>query len=145
MRLSSNATLLLKVFLPTFWVTVFGLFALVILFAEEDKLGVFAFDPYKYGYFVFFGVFLVFMYFTLMCLQRVECDREHLYVTNYFKTYKYPVHIIESLLSIDFLLFKLITVKCRETTYFGRKIYFIAKKSNYDIFLEEHRDYLASL
>lgn len=145
LRLSSNITLILKIFLPTFWTTIFGLFLVVLFVAEEDHLGVFAFPAYKYGYVAFFVLFITFLYFTVIKLLRVEANHEDLYVSNYLKTYRIPIQNIAKVTETNMLLFTLVTFHLRQRGSFGKKIHFVAKKSNYTAFIRDQQAYLSSL
>lgn len=136
-RLSSNMTLILKVFVPVFWTTIFGLFFVMLFVADEEKLGVFAFEGYRYGYIAFFVVFLLFMYCTIMQLLRVETDNSHIYITNYFKTYRYALEDIEKIDSYNLFLVRLVRLRFHQKTYFGRHVYFVAKKATYSTFARE--------
>lgn len=145
-RLSSNITLVLKFFIPILWVTFFGLLGIVITIVDPETVGLLGQPMYKTIYFVGFFVFLLFLYFTLIQLKRVEYDRDdHLYITNYFKTIKINVGNIASLNRINLGITELITLRLKQKGRFGKKIHFISKRSNFDGFLIDHSSYISSL
>lgn len=144
-RLSSNFTIVLKLFLPTLWLAFFGLFGLALIFSDPDNLGIMGFPSYKIGYFIFFLGFATLMYFTIFQLKRVESHGTEIYVTDYFKTVKIGVGNIRKVSEINLLLFTLVTFHLKTPGTFGKKITFVAKNANYGRWLIDHASYLRTL
>ena len=130
LRLSSNLTLVFKIFLPTVWTAFFGLFAVVIFFTNNSDKPLLASSVFRIGYITFFILFLLLMYFTIMRLKRVETDGIHVIVTNYFKTLRYPIGDVEKIttISIGIATIGFLYLKARGS--FGKKISFLAKVNN---------------
>ena len=75
-RVSSNLTLVLKIFLPTLWIAFFGLLTLAIFFSSGKENLLFGDWTFKLSVLGLFLVFLVFIYFTIMKLLRIEFAEE---------------------------------------------------------------------
>lgn len=137
-RLSSNATLFLRIVIPTFWIVFFGLLIVaILLFDPEDNP--FMNNPIvKYSLASGFLIFLFIMYRTIMQLKRVDADKEHLYVSNYFKTYRYKLHDIETIKEIDFGAFIIVRIVLKQKGAFGDTIPFLLNKPTFDDFIHHH-------
>ena len=138
-RISSSFTLFLFMFVPVFWLVFFGAFA-IASFVYSDEMAFFQTTGYKIGIVIFYITGAFFLYFTLLRLKRVEIDESFVYVTNYFKTYRYPFHNIESVTETNLLLFKLCTIRFGEKGSFGRKIHFLESRIKFQLALQEFVD-----
>jgi hypothetical protein len=131
-RLSSDWTLFYKIFFPNVWIVFFGAAIGIIVFSVILPLwlliGIIA---------LYLGV-VVFLWFTLMTFMRVEGTGEHLFVTNYFKTYRYTLESVRKITSFDALLFKVIVLHFHEKTSFGQRIAFIRRRDVWDEYLRTH-------
>lgn len=127
-RVSSNVTLFLTIFVPTFWTVFFGAFT--ILMFSQPIVGY----PFKIGTLIFYLLGLMIFYFTLLRLKRVEMDENGIYTTNYFKHYKYPYHNVETI--NDSGLLTHITLKT--PGHFGKKIWFLKSQKYYESFWQKH-------
>jgi hypothetical protein len=136
-RISSNATLFLKIFLPTMWVVFFGLFTLVVWVAGVFSFGGVSASAFKLGFTVFFLVGTALLYFTFWQLKRVELDDLYVYASNYFKTYRYPYHNIEKITERDATLFHLVHIHLKTPGRFGKKITFLLDEAMWRDFLEK--------
>ena len=135
-NLSSNLTVIFKYFIPLVWTVFFG--ALCIIFWVTDELSVGGMDLtiFRIGWTVFFLAGTLTAYFTIMRLMRVEFDGQFIYVTNYFKVFKYPIDNVEKITIKDYSVFKLVTINLVSSGYFGKKITMLASRSNFDIIVE---------
>lgn len=138
-RISSSFTLFFFLFVPIFWLVFFGAF-MVASFIYSDETAFFQSFGYKIGIVIFYLTGVIFFYFTLLRLKRVEIDTDFVYVTNYFKTYRYPFHNIDTITEIDLLLFKLGTIRFKEKGSFGSKIHFLESRIKFNLALEEFVD-----
>jgi|GEM_PF-1802153 len=90
--LSSNYTLFWRVFFPIFsTVFLFGLMVAFYLTEENDML--FPLVPVlwaRIGIVVVMLLWMFLLYRTLWRLKRVDADTQHVYVTNYWHTVRYP-------------------------------------------------------
>jgi hypothetical protein len=125
-RLSSNATLFLKIFFPVFWTTIMAGFAVVAWLVEPSKFGGLDMSSLRWGatFTLIVGVasFLVLTW----PLKRVETDGERVYVSNYFRTafYRWDQDI-ESLKEFRFLFFRIGVIELNGIGSFGRKMRFV--------------------
>jgi len=133
-RLSSNLTLFFKLFLPTAWVSFFGLFTVVIFIVDATDKPLLASNAFKYGFLAFFLLFMTFIYFTIFQLKRVEHEGGFAFVTDYFKTVKFPIENIEKVSTMNLGLFKIAWFHLKEKGIFGKRIPFIAKKTTFQAF-----------
>jgi|AntRauTorckE5430_2_1112549.scaffolds.fasta_scaffold08792_3 hypothetical protein len=127
-RLSSNATLLLKFFIPVFWIVFFGITTLVALFYQYDYVGNTPAIYFKAGMVFFYVTGVLLFAFTLLRLKRVEADGDFLYVTNYFKTARYPFHNVTQFRLSRFLFLQLASVQLQESGIFGQRFFFLASR-----------------
>ncbi len=128
---SSSLTLLLKIVFPTLWLTFFGLLTIAVLFSEETGLGVFGMGTAKY---VLPMVLLsggIFFYFTIMDLKKVELGKDHIYITNYFKTYRYSFESLKEVNELDWGIVHFISFKFHSKTQFGKSIFFLGSKNKW--------------
>ncbi|MEM9929569.1 MAG: hypothetical protein AAF840_07110, partial [Bacteroidota bacterium] len=111
-RLSSNATLFLKLFLPVFWTTIMAGITLVAWFAAEDKFGGLPLTSFRWAtlFTLVMGVALFAVLFWP--LKRVESDGKKVYISNYFRTAFYHWdRDVEAYHEYSFLLFKIAVIE----------------------------------
>ncbi|MBI5916975.1 MAG: hypothetical protein HY842_16515 [Bacteroidetes bacterium] len=137
-RISSNATLFLKIFFPTLWLVFFGIFTITILLLDTPYYGSVPAIWMKLGLSAFFLSGLGFFYLTLFRLKRVELDELYLYASNYFKTYRYPYHNIEKITERDMVLFHIVRVHLKTPGHFGKKITFLLGETMFKDFLGKY-------
>ena len=133
-RLSSNLTLFFKLTVPVAWVSFFGLFALVIFLVDTTDKPLLASSYFRIGFLAFFFIFMGLIYLTIFQLKRVEHEEGYIFTTDYFKTIKFPIENIEKVSSMNLGLFKVIWFHLKAKGVFGKRIPFIAKKSNFIAF-----------
>ena len=138
LRLSSNITLFLKLFLPVFWTTVLTGITLVTWLSPEHYFGGVSLTSLRYGMLFVLMTWLALSFFVLWPLKRVETDGEFIFVTNYFQTARY--HLIDDVRGIvegRLLFLPVCTLELRGTGTFGKRIRFIASRKQYDTFRAE--------
>lgn len=128
-RLSSNTTLMWKFFIPTFYISFVGLFLMAVLFLESDEIALFYTWWSKVLALAVYLFFIFLMWRTVFRLKRVEEEGDYIYVSDYFKTYKYQKADIETVKSSNYGLMNLITITMKSNTSLGKKIRFIGKES----------------
>ena len=138
LRLSSNATLFLKLFIPVFWTTVLLGLTAVIWLAPEHYFGGVPLQSLRYAILLVLlagtGTFLL----ALWPLKRVETDGEHLYVSNYFKTARYNlIDNVDEIYEGRFLFLKVCTVRLKAKGTFGQSLRFVASRKAFDTFRSE--------
>jgi hypothetical protein len=137
-RLSSNATLFLKIFLPVFWTSVLTGVTLVTWFGEESKFGGLPLTSLRWAtlFTLVMGVTLFLLIFWP--LKRVESDGEKVYVSNYFRTAFYSWgQDVESYHEFRFLFFKIAIIELNGVGSFGRKMRFVPSKKLVKAFREQ--------
>ncbi len=127
-RISTNATLFLKLFLPIFWFVFFGAFVLTVWFVKTVSWGILHDPSAKVALTLLYIIFIVFTYLTLWRLKRVEVDDLFLYVYSYFKSVRYPYPMIEDIRQYSFGPFQLACVRLKMDGSFGKKIWFFESK-----------------
>lgn len=127
-RLSSNATLFLRIFLPVFWSVFFGAFTLAVFLADEMYFSFLPIQTFRYGMLFFYISGLLVIYFTFLRLKRVELTSDFLYITNYFKTARYPIAAISHLEWRRWFGISLGIFHLQAKGIFGQKILFLGRK-----------------
>lgn len=139
-RISSNSTLFLKFFVPTFWIVFFGAVTIAILFYRLEYVGNIPAIYVKLFMGFSYLVGILVMYFTLLKLKRIEMDEAFMYVSNYFKNYRYPYHNIEKIELSSFLFLSIGTVSLRVRGSFGKKMIFVADRQRFKYALKKFPD-----
>lgn len=124
-RVSSNATLFLKIFIPTIWTVFFGAFSIGVWLVEVPYFGPIPALWMKLGLTAFVLLGIAFFYFTFLKLKRVELDELYVYASNYFRTYRYPFHNIEKITESDLTLFHIVRIHLKVPGNFGKKLVFL--------------------
>lgn len=135
-NLSSNWTVVLKYFVPLIWTIFFGALCIIFWVTDELAVGTWNLLYFRIAWTVLFLFVVAFQYFTLMRLMRVETDGDFVYVTNYFKIFKYPLSNVEKLTLSRYGIFKIVTLQLKEAGYFGKKVLFLASKSRFEATLK---------
>jgi len=137
-RLSSNFTIILKLFIPIAWTTFFGLFMIVIFLLDPMDEPFLTSAYFRIGYTLFYVIFLILGYFTLFQLKRVESDHDYLYITSYFKTIRIPLDAVQKVSISNLIIVKLARIHLINKGVFGKKIAFITKQANFQTFLAQN-------
>lgn len=137
-QLSSSATLLLRLFIPTMWIVFFGAFAVVGWTTSEDFVGPFQSKMYQIITTLFVVVGILLIRISFWRLHRVDADSEHLFVSNYFKTYKYTKASIEKLTIHHYGLFNLGRIELHQKGKLGKKIWFVPSRKRVEQFLRNN-------
>lgn len=135
-RISSNWTLFLKLFLPTFWFVFYGAVVIAIFASQTSGGSTMASSGLQWAALVFYVSGSVVLYYTLMPLKRVEFDEHFLYVSNYFKTVRIPWHNVEELAAKKRWVVLLGKVVFKEPVTFGKRVQFVASSSLFKEYLK---------
>ncbi len=144
-RISSNATLFLKIFIPTLWLVFFGMFTIAIWTTEIAYFGPVPALWMKLGLTIFLIFGFTFFYFTFIQLKRVELDELYVYASNYIKTYRYPYHNIEKFTERDLVLFHVVRIHLKVAGKFGKKLTFLLDEAMFQDFLAKYPDMAVSI
>ena len=129
-RLSSNWTLILKIFIPVFWLMFFGALTFAVFITNPLDVPQFTTKAFKMEMVIILISGLLFFAFTFFRLKRVDADDKNIYISNYFKTYKYPSDSIDKIIIYNHLILKVAHLHFKGRSSFGKKIFFIPFQSN---------------
>jgi hypothetical protein len=137
-RVSSQLTIMLRIFLPTVWFTLMLSIVILLMWTVRGKAGLLA-NPFIWvGLLLILGCGFVVVYFFLWRLYRVDMDDRYMYISNYFRTYKYPFSDIETISDSGALPGRLFRITLKAKGSFGRHIYFLAAQVLWQDFLAGH-------
>jgi hypothetical protein len=139
-QLSSNTTLFLKIFVPCTWLAFFGAFLMTTLLLDDPYIGGFPMIFFRVGLSFFLLLGFLFFYLTVFKLKRVDANEEFLYVSSYFKNFRYPYENIESIKIRDLGILHLATVRLAVAGTFGKKFPFIVSQRSLKKFIEAYPD-----
>jgi len=137
-RVSTNLTLFYKFFIPVFWLVFFGSVTVASLLYSFEYIGQIPASTFRLIMVLIFLSGAVTLYITLLRLKRVEMSEDFIYVTNYFKNFRYPYHNVEGIRTSRFFFFRIATLTLREPGSFGKNILFIPSSHRFQAFFEEH-------
>jgi len=135
-QISSNFTLLFKIALPIFWVIFFGAFTFTAVTTQMHNAFQMPKSTFQIFAILFFIAGLLFLYFTLWKLKRVEFFPEAFYVTDYFRHYQYGYNMIDSISYINLIIVKIMIIKLAQKGHFGQKIPLIISRKRHQLFRE---------
>lgn len=144
-RVSTNLTLFYKFFIPIFWIVLVGSVTAAVFLSPRAAYGSIPGFQFRIGMLIFFLSGVAMLALTFMRIKRVEMDDYFIYVTNYFKNYRYPWHNVKSLHETRFFLLNVVTITLKEPGSFGKKMTFIASNRLYRSFWEERAELLEEL
>lgn len=136
LRLSTNLTLFFKFFIPVFWIFFFFAFTIAV-WTTNVAVGPLAFLSFKIGLTVFWIVGALGLGVSLMRLKRVDVTERFFYVTNYFKTGRYPWTALRQLRKIRLPFFWLVFFDLHNPGTFGRRFFFLGSTRNWKTFEEQ--------
>ncbi|HRF42163.1 MAG TPA: hypothetical protein PK198_25395 [Saprospiraceae bacterium] len=140
-RVSSNITLVLMVFVPIVWLTFFGALTITLWYYNLDYYGAIPGLALRLGLLLFMAASLLFFYLTCWRLKRVETDEHFIYVTNYIKHVRYPVHQVASVKKRNWGLFHTFTIRLKTPGSFGPKVTFIPSGRFFDEYIARHPEW----
>ena len=142
-RLSSNATLFLKLFLPVFWTTIMVILTFVVWLVEPSKFGGLNMASLRWAASFTLVVGVASFLVLTWPLKRVETDGEKVYVSNYFRTafYRWDQDV-EALQEFNFLFFRIGVIELNGIGSFGRKMRFVISRRLMKKFRNEFPDVL---
>lgn len=137
-RVSSQLTIVLRIALPTIWFTAVASIFVLLVWAVRGKAGLFA-NPFLWiGLLLILGSGFFIMKFILWRFYRVDMDDRFVYVSDYFKTFKYPFQAVESIRDSKTLPGRVFCIHLKSKGTFGQKIYFLAAQVLWQDYLSEH-------
>ena len=144
-RVSSQGTIILRVALPTAWLTLIFSITVLLGWTIRGKAGLWA-NPFIWiSLLIILGTGFVFIKFLLWRLYRVDMDDRSLYISNYFKTYKYDLSDIESIVDSKILPGRVFCIRLKSKGSFGRNIYFLASQALWKDYVHTHPEQMAAI
>jgi hypothetical protein len=125
--LSSNKTLVWRVFVPVFGTIFLSVLTLAYILTTDDE----AYTPFipalwtKILVFVLLLAWLYFVWRALWRLHRVDADDTHIYITNYWTTARYPWEDVMRMEEKRRLGRRVVNIHLRAAGRFGQKISFL--------------------
>jgi hypothetical protein len=125
-NLSSNLTLVWRVFLPVFGTVFFTGLLLAFWLIDEDDL----YLNYTIWWprLIILAIWLGWLFFVktrLWLLKRIDADPEHLFVTNYWTTVRYPWADVEQLEITPKWRYRLAELRLKAPGRFGQTLVFL--------------------
>lgn len=137
-RLSSNLTIILKLFIPLIYIVFFGSILVGSIFVSVNDSPIVGNSLFKIVYALVFFLFVVIIYFTVFKLKRIDADSKYIYINNYVKTFRYPWQDIEKLNTKNFGLFRVIQIIFVAKGSLGKKVIFLPSKPLVKDFFKEN-------
>ncbi len=137
-EVSSRLTPFAKLFFPVFWLTFFGAFAIAVMVTDMEPYTPWSNTAFRAGVVIFFLVGAGLLLATLARLKWVAFDEHFIYVSNYFKQYRYPWSLVLAIREQDLGIASLVTIRFSQKGYFGDKIFFLANEGRLQRFLDGH-------
>lgn len=141
-RISSNFTLLLKIFLPTFWISIFTLFTVAVFISSPDTLPVFHNPLFRWGWVVVYLGMIMLMYFTIMNLKRLELNDQSMLISNFFRNFQSGFDNVKSISISNYGLFKIATMTFVAPTKLGTSASFMLSGQRYKDFIQTYPDHI---
>lgn len=125
-NLSSNTTLIWRIFLPVFGSVFLSGLLLAFWLIDEEEL----YLPYSVWWprLILALLWLAWLYFvrrSLWPLKRIDADHDYLSATNYWTTARYPWTDIERLEKRKLLGRQAFAIRLKAPGYFGQEILFL--------------------
>ncbi len=142
-QVSSNLTLMLRIFFPVLLTVFFGAFLLYFWFDDRGYYGNVQGTTIRYGFTGFYLGMLALFAFTVWRLRRVEMGRDWVYVTDFFRQARYPWGNIREIRETSLGIARIVRVRFYEPGSFGESALFLASGSRWQLFKEEHPERVA--
>ena len=144
-HVSSSATLFLKLIFPTLWAVFFGVLWIGSFLSGYDYFGPFPAFTFLLGLGLFFLFGIGILYWALFRIKRVDMSSEGIYVTNYFKNYRYTYDSLATIKERDYGLFLVVDLLLKKPGSFGKKMTFLASRKRFKAFVNNNPELFTSL
>ncbi len=127
---SSRWTFFFKLALPLFWGILGAGITILFYVSPLDSLKK-PFDPWtaRLLFTSFYLSSIVLLYLLFGNVKWVAIQKDHLIVSNFFHSYKYTLDSIAAFDEVNWIVFRKVTIKFHQKTFFGSEIHFV--KSHY--------------
>jgi hypothetical protein len=135
---SSRWTFFLKLAFPLLWIIIMGGVTVLMLISPLENIK----EPFspstaKAMMIGFYLTVIGLLYLLFMRTHWVGLDTKNIYVSNFFKSYKYTYNSIAKFEEKNMLLYTIVVIHFHQKTKFGKSIYFI-RNHYWNYFLEKH-------
>jgi hypothetical protein len=137
-HLSSQLTLVFRLFLPIFLGTIILLSCFVAVFHQEPTIFGLPTGLVRFLLPGFLFLFFLVWYYKLRSLFRVEASADHVYINNYDQVVRYAHADLASIKRRWFGPFEMITISLPEAGLFGQDITFLASRRRLAEFVAGH-------
>jgi len=144
-RVSSSLTIVLRIVLPTMWLAAMLSLIVLLSYAVSGRAQIFSHAIVWIILLILIGISVAFIYFFLWRFYRIDMDRRFIYISDYFKTYKYPFHDIDSIKGVSLLPDRIFRITLKSKGSFGKSIYFLASQKLWKDFVKEHPEQLKDI
>lgn len=144
-RVSSQLTIVLRIALPTAWLTLILSITILLGWTVRGTARLFAHPFIWISLLIILGSGFAFIKLVLWRLYRVDMDDRFLYLSNYFKTYKYELTDIESITDSKVLPGRVFCIHLKSKGSFGKNIYFLASQALWKDYVETHQQQMLPL
>lgn len=96
---------------------------------------------YKITMVSLFIIGMIIIRLTVWRLKRMDISNPYIYVTDYFKTFRYTLDSIDSMDTFSIGWLKFLRVELREKGSLGKRFIFLLEKSMWDSYLDTHPDF----
>jgi hypothetical protein len=116
----------------------FGSFIVAAYVTNPIEAPQIANDKFKLQSIIFVVSGILFFVFTFFRLKRIDADDENIFISNYFKTYKYSADSIDEIIIFNHLILKAAHLRFKGKSTFGKKIIFIPFMLNLQKFVDNN-------
>lgn len=134
-RVSTNLTLAYKFFFPIIWIVFFGCLSLFTWLTDLGYAGDIPMSTFRLMVTGFWLAGVAFLYWAFLRLKRVDMDDTHVYISNYFKTARYPYEDLDKITTNNFGLFKSANIHLKGAGIFGKKSTFVPSRKLFPLFM----------
>jgi len=132
MRYSSNATLMLVIFLPVFFWVLSGLITLGVFLGPLMDEQVYFSGLGKVIAVLFLIVVTLINVFFALKFRRLEADSEKIYISNYFKHSLMTVENIRNVIIVDLFIMRIVTIQFNQQSIWGYKIKILERENMFE-------------
>lgn len=137
-RISSGWTLLLKIFIPVFYIVFLIAIAFATIKAGDEVNPLF--ETWFYRIFIILIVIsgILFFRYTTWRLKRLDASKDYFYITDYFKTFRYTLDSIESITPLRFLWFNFLKIELKEKGSLGKTMIVLIEEKIWNQYCTNH-------
>ena len=137
-RVSSQLTIFLRVALPTVWFTLILSITILLGWTIRGKAGLLSNPIIWISLLIVLGTGFIFIWFILWRFYRIDLDDDYLYISNYLRTFKYPISDLESIHESSILPGRIFRIRLKNRGTFGQNIYFLASQVLWKDYIDLH-------